>query len=96
MTGAVDKYLSQQSVVPIRANNARISLLVLIDHKPIASRMHCEYRNTQASVEDDVAAQVLHSLWISRDALSSSEGGQVLIQIQSSLLVEGHDFTIVG
>ncbi len=95
VAGAVNEHLAQQAVVPLNADNARICLLVLVGHKPIASCMHCEDRNTQVSIEDDVVAQVLHCLWISCDTRSSCEGAQVLIQIQSSLLVEGHYFTTV-
>ena len=96
VTGAVHESLTQQFGVPFRANNTRIRLLVLVNHKPIASGVHCEYRNIQFSVEADVPVQILHSSRISRNARGCIEGVQILIQIQSSLLVESHDFTAVG
>src|SRR2546421_5678198 len=59
VTGAVHESLTQQFGVPFRTNNARIRLLVLVNHKPITGGVHCEYWNVQFSVEGDVPVQIL-------------------------------------
>src|SRR5690349_15902044 len=86
--GAMDEYLAQQTVVPRRANDACICLLILVDYESVTGRVHAKYGEIQVAVEGDVLAQVLHSSCISWDARSCRQGTQVLVQTQASLFVE--------
>ena len=44
MTGPVDERLSQQLLVACGADDARIRLLVLLEHQPVAGRVHGQHR----------------------------------------------------
>src|SRR5579885_622402 len=80
MASAMDENLAQESAIACLTHNARVGLLVLVDHKPVASSVHGQHGDVQIAIEGDVSVKIEYRLKVGTNTRGTVQDVQIALQ----------------
>ena len=96
MACTMDESLTQQSAVAGLVDGVSIGVLVFIGDESIAFGVHCQHRNMNVAVEDDVLFQIFNRRRVGADASSFVQGFQICFQAQAGGGIQSNYLSLAG
>ncbi len=88
MSRAIDKRASQEFSVTRFIDNFLVGAFVLNHHQAIAFSMHCQDRDVNFAVENNISFEVLNGLGISADSRRLVQRFEIGVKVKAGLLIK--------